>query len=119
MKNNRKNGLILSGGTAGFINGLFGAGGGMLLVPLLTHLTDLDDRQIFAQSIAIILPICLVSLTASAIQTPLPWKEALPYLFGSGIGGWLAARYGQRIPVLWLHRSLGLMILWGGIRYLC
>ena len=119
MNMNRRNGLIVAGSAAGFVNGLFGAGGGMILVPLLNRLTDLEDRQIFSQSIAIILPICLVSLTATAIQSPLPWGEALPYLLGSGIGGWLAARYGQRIPVLWLHRSLGLLILWGGIRYLC
>ena len=37
----------LAGLTAGAINGLFGAGGGMVLVPLLTWLTDLEDAEVF------------------------------------------------------------------------
>lgn len=119
MKKHKLTGLAAAGAGAGLINGLFGAGGGMILIPLLRLLTDLDDRDIFSVSIAIILPICLVSLGATAMHQPLPWVEALPYLLGSGAGGWLAARYGQRIPVLWLHKGLGVLILWGGIRYLC
>lgn len=119
MNRNNLKGLILAGSCAGIINGLFGAGGGMILVPLLHLLTDWNDRDIFSSSIAIILPICLVSLTATSLNDPLPWSEALPYLAGSAAGGILAARYGERIPTLWLHRGLGILILWGGIRYLC
>jgi len=44
--------------------------------------------------------------------------QALPYLIGSLIGGVGAGLWGKRIPVLWLHRILGVLILWGGIRYL-
>ena len=119
MKKHKLTGLIIAGAGAGVINGLFGAGGGMVLVPLLHQLTELEDRDIFSISIAIILPICLVSLTATAINQPLPLMDALPYLFGSGIGGWIAAKYGHQIPVKWLHRGLGILILWGGVRYLC
>ena len=119
MKIHKTAGMIIAGSGAGIVNGLFGAGGGMVLIPLLRYLTDLEDRQIFSMSVAIILPICLVSLGAAATGGPLPWSEALPYLIGSGIGGWLAARYGENIPVKWLHRSLGALILWGGVRYLC
>lgn len=119
MNKRKLMGLAVAGAGAGIVNGLFGAGGGMILVPLLHLLTDLEDRDIFSLSIVIILPICLVSLTATALHHPLPLADAFPYLIGSGIGGWLAARYGQRIPALWLHRGLGILILWGGIRYLC
>ena len=107
-----------AGFCAGAVTGLFGAGGGMVLVPLLTLLTDLDDKQIFPTSICIIAPICIVCLVQLAWEAPLPWKEAAPYLVGSAAGGFLSGKLGQRIPVLWLHRLLGLLILWGGIRYL-
>lgn len=112
-------GFHISGFVAGAVNGLFGAGGGMVLVPTLTGLTDLEEEQIFPSSVSIILPICLVSLSITTNQTGLPLRQALPYLLGGISGGILAAYAGNRIPVKWLHRILGIMILWGGIRYLC
>ena len=109
----------LAGAAAGAVNGLFGAGGGMVLVPLLTALTDIDDDAIFPASVSIILPICIVSLSFGAMSGVFAWKEAVPYLIGSAIGGIIAGSLGKKIPVKWLHRGLGLLILWGGVRYLC
>lgn len=115
--NNR--GILLAGALAGMVNGLFGAGGGMILVPLLTILTPLKEESVFPASISIILPVCLVSLTVTAFTGDIPWNQSVPWLLGSGAGGVLAGFWGQKIPVRWLHRGLGILILWGGIRYLC
>ncbi len=119
MIRRNKYGMIAAGGCAGLINGLFGGGGGMALVPLLCLLTDLGEREVFSASIAVILPICLVSLTITALSGTIPWSASLPYLIGSGAGGYLAALIGRHIPTRWLHRVLGILILWGGFRYLC
>ena len=110
--------LTAAGLCAGAVNGLFGAGGGMVLVPLLTLLTDLGDDEIFPASVSIILPICLVSLFLTAYQSGVPWGTALPYLIGSACGGVASGLWGKWISVKWLHRGLGILILWGGIRYL-
>ena len=112
-------GILISGAAAGAVNGLLGAGGGMVLVPLMTFLTDLKDDEIFPASISMILPICLVSLAVTAVNTGLPWDSAFPYLAGGTAGGLLSGLWGRKIPVTWLHRLLGVMVLWGGIRYLC
>ena len=110
-------GPALAGGAAGIVNGLFGAGGGMVLVPLLCMLTDLEDDQVFPASVSIILPVCLVSLAirfdAGAVADNNIW-----YLFASALGGILAGIFAKKIPTTWLHRALGILILWGGIRYL-
>ena len=121
MPVNRKKqtGFTIAGFCAGAINGLFGAGGGMVLVPLLTALTDLTDEELFPASISIILPICLVSLSYTALTAGISIQSAIPYLFGSAAGGVLAGIYGRKIPASWLHRALGMLILWGGFRYLC
>ena len=111
-------GLALAGIGAGAVNGLFGAGGGMILVPLLGLFTDMPDDEIFPSSISIILPICLVSLTVTAMGQGLAWAQALPYLIGSALGGVAAGLWGKKIPTVWLHRGLGILIIWGGIRYL-
>jgi uncharacterized membrane protein YfcA len=109
----------IAGALAGAITGLFGAGGGMVLVPLLTAVSELKESEVFPTSVSVILPICIVSLAICSGSTGLPFKEALPYLIGSTIGGLLAGFTGHKFPVKWLHKSLGLLILWGGIRYLC
>ena len=113
-----KSGLILAGIAAGAVNGIFGGGGGMVLVPLLTLMTSLPESAIFPASVCIILPICLTSLGITALTGKIPWCQALPYLIGSAGGGILAGLWGKKIPVKWLHRGLGILILWGGIRYL-
>ena len=109
---------VLAGGAAGAINGLFGAGGGMILVPILGSNSDFTTEEVFSSSIVIILPICIVSLIVNA-KGELPWSDAWPFLLGGVPGGLLAGILGRRIPTVWLHRFLGALILYGGIRYLC
>ena len=109
-------GLMAAGFAAGCVAGLFGGGGGMVLVPLLSMFSGLGEAAIFPASLSVMLPVCLTALILSGGGF---FREALPFLPGSLLGGWLAGRYGARIPVKWLHRILGILILWGGIRYLC
>lgn len=112
-------GMILAGIAAGAVNGLFGTGGGMILVPLLTGITDLEEQEIFPTSVSIILPICFISLFCSQNVQDLTFWGILPYLLGSTAGGILCGFFGKKIPVKWLHRFLGILVIWGGIRYLC
>lgn len=117
----KKNSILrtgIAGACAGTVTGLFGAGGGMILVPLLTWLTDLKDDDVFPASVSVILPICFISLGLTMSLNSLPWNILIPNLIGSTIGGILAGLLGRKIPTLWLHRLLGLLILWGGFRYL-
>ncbi len=118
-KNHFQFGAILAGLLAGIVNGIFGGAGGMVLIPALGLWTDAEPESLFPVSVAVMLPVCLLSLFLASRSGPLPWSEALPYLIGSTAGGILAGLFGRRIPTLWLHRIFGAMLLWGGIRYLC
>ena len=109
-------GAAAAGAGAGVANGLFGAGGGMVLVPALQKLTDVEEESLFPTSVVVILPLCLVSLTVYGLRGDLPWQTAWPYLVGSGLGGLAAGIFGRRIPTALLHRALGILIIWGGIR---
>lgn len=87
----------------------------MILVPFLTYLFKEDNNiNIFAYSVAVMLPICLASLTFSDQSFSL--QEVSPYLFGSVIGGISSGILAKKIPAQWLHRILGVLILIGGIR---
>ena len=55
----------LSGTAAGLVNGLFGGGGGMVLVPLLNGWCGLAGKQAFATCVAAILPLSAVSAAVS------------------------------------------------------
>ena len=118
MKQPKQAGMCIAGICAGIVNGLLGAGGGMLLVPLLTRFGHLEENQIFPASVSIILPICLVSLFFAWQASPPHWITVLPYLLGSAAGGLAAGLWGRKIPAIWLHRGLGILIIWGGIRYI-
>lgn len=107
----------LFGAAAGAVNGLFGAGGGMVLVPLLIR-GKLPDQAAFASSIAIILPLCLVSLFIYGRSGSVPWGPSLPYLAGGLVGGLLGGLVFRRVPPRILHRLFGAVILWGGLRLL-
>ena len=108
----------LCGAAAGFVNGFFGAGGGMVLVPLLIQLGKMEDKKAFSSSVCIILPLCLVSLGIYAAKGMLPLLDALPYLIGGTVGGWAGGRLFKGVRLPWLKRGFGALLIWGGLRCL-
>ena len=110
--------FALAGGLAGLCNGFFGGGGGMLLVPLLTRRCGLDQRRAFATSVAVILPLCVLSAGLYLLRGALDLAAALPYLAGGLAGGWLGGRIFARVNLSWLRRLFALLLLYGGVRSL-
>ena len=105
-----------SGALAGAVNGLFGTGGGILLVPLLLRAHKLPAQKAFATSLAIILPLSAVTLCVYLQQTPPDWQAAFPYLLGGAVGGFAAGKWLKRLPVIWLRRLFGALLIVAGIR---
>lgn len=116
--NNSRIRLKLAAILAGTLNGLFGGGGGMALLPLLSHEQALQGRPLFANSVAIMLPISLASIVTSLFSTPLPLKESIPYLAGGTLGAMLGGRFFDRVSPFWLKRLFALFLIYAGIRYL-
>ena len=116
MKHSVKIKYALTGGLAGLANGLFGAGGGLFLVPLLAGRARLPQRKAFATSVAVILPLSLVSAAIYFFKGSLDLNAVWPFLAGGFLGGLVSGRVFRRVPVKWLHRAFGLLILYGGVR---
>ena len=110
--------LRLSGAAAGLVNGCFGGGGGMVMVPLLTRWCGLEQKQALATCVGVILPFCVLSAAIYVLQGGFDWLMALPYLIGGGIGGALGGLLFQKVSALWLRRIFALFLLYGGVRYL-
>ena len=119
MDRKRRTGRALAAGAAaGLTNGLFGGGGGSVLVPLLTRLCGLDQRRAFATSVAVILPLCALSAALYLWKGGLDLGAALPYLLGGALGGWAGGKWFRGVKLPWLKRAFGLLRIYGGVRSL-
>ncbi len=78
--------LILGGVLVGFVNGFLGAGGGIIVVPLIRYLLKLDVKVSHATAIFVILPICVASGIVYIIKGFFDFSVALPVLIGSLVG---------------------------------
>lgn len=106
----------VAGGLAGMANGLFGGGGGSVLVPVLTGYCKLDQRKAFATSVAVILPLCVLSVAIYFFRGGLDIIAALPYLIGGALGGWAGGKWFKGMKIPWLKRAFGLLLIYGGVR---
>ena len=78
---------IGAGLAVGFINGFMGAGGGMILVPILTLLLKMNNKVAHSTAVFVIAPICLVSGITYIVKGVVDWKILLPVAIGTLIGG--------------------------------
>ncbi len=110
--------IYLAGALAGVINGLFGGGGGMVVLPLLSRGNTLTGRTLFATCVAIIFPICLISAAIAVWQGQVTLQAALPYLLGGLGGGLIGGATFEKVSVRWLKMIFALFLLYGGVKYL-
>jgi len=108
---------MATGILVGILNGLFGAGGGMVAVPLLRN-NGLEDRQAHATSIAVILPLSLVSVFLYLQSGHMQLDDIFPFLPGGILGAAAGGLLLNKIPVKWLRRIFGILIIYAAIRLL-
>ena len=95
---------ILTGSVAGIANGLFGGGGGMIVVPMLNYLLKYENKQSHATALLIILPLSIVSGLFYAIFGNFNVNSGLPtavgVVIGGAIGAFLLKKLSSRIIVV-------------------
>jgi len=118
VRENRKIALrcALSGACAGLINGFFGGGGGMALVPLLREWCGLEEKKAFATCVAVIAPVCAVSAALYIRRCGVDWALLWPYLAGGLLGGAVSGRTFGKVPPKALRKLFALFLLYGGVR---
>lgn len=83
---------------------------------MLTRVCGLDQRRAFATSVAVILPLCALSVVIYFMRGGLDFMAALPYLVGGTIGGWAGGKWFKGVQINWLKRAFGLLLIYGGVR---
>ena len=115
MKNWRAH---LAGGLAGLANGLFGGGGGMVFLPILSRGETLSPRKLYATCVGVIFPVCAVSAAVYLLRRGFALGEALPYLAGGAIGGFLGGRLYGKVPTTFLKWLFAAFLCYAGVKYL-
>ena len=82
---------IITGLIAGLVNGVFGGGGGMIVVPMLTNLLKCKQKLAHATAILIILPLSIVSGLFYAAFGDFNLRVGVPTGLGVIIGGIVGA----------------------------
>ncbi len=82
---------VILGLLIGFINGFFGGGGGMVVVPLLTKGYSLEQKEAQATAIAVMLPICFASAIIYMFNVKLDFYNLLSCAGGVTLGGTIGA----------------------------
>ncbi|WP_417561746.1 sulfite exporter TauE/SafE family protein [Microbacterium sp.] len=88
--------FIAIGLGAGLLSGLFGVGGGTVIVPMLTMLARFEHRLAAGTSLAAIVPVATVGVISYALHGSVAWIPALilaaAAVVGAQLGTWLLVR---------------------------
>ena len=97
--------IFAVGIVSGFLAGLFGIGGGTIIVPALVWV-GLSQRTAAATSVAAIIPTSISGVASYAMQGSVDWLAALllaaGMILGSQIGSWLLARLPE-LALRWVY----------------
>lgn len=106
---------VIGGALAGVANGLLGAGGGMLAVPSLMK-CGLDRKAAHRNSVAVILPLSVLSAAMYIKSGNVSFGDSLPYLPWGAVGAALGSLALKRLPENAVRRIFAAFMIFAGIR---
>lgn len=89
--------FVFIGLIAGLLSGLFGVGGGTVIVPLLVLMLSFDQRLAAGTSLAAIVPTASVGVISYALHGSVAWITALILAAGAVVGAQIGTRLLPRI----------------------
>ena len=111
---NIKNSII--GIFTGFVNGIFGSGGGTLLVPILNNIVKIEEHKSHSTALAIIVFLTTASSVIYISKGTYDISLTLKVAIGSIIGGILGAKLLSKVTGKFLRITFGLIMIIASIR---
>ena len=109
-----KNSLI--GIFTGFVNGVFGSGGGTLLVPILNNIVKIEEHKSHATALSIIIFLTSASSVIYVSRGTYDINLTLKVAIGSIMGGILGAKLLSKITGKVLRISFGTIMIIAALR---
>lgn len=107
---------IIIGVVTGFCNGLFGSGGGTIVVPFMEKFLNLDEHKSHATAISIILPLTIVSLFFYTKSGYFDLKLVLAASAGGVPGGLLGAVFLKKLKPKYIRIIFGIFMIAAAVR---
>ena len=107
--------IVAAGVVCGFLNGFFGAGGGTVAVPFLKKI-GLSEHEAHATSVAVILPITLVSAIFYILRGDALISDSLQFVYAGVVGAVVGAFVMRKISGVWLKRIFGAVVVFASVR---
>ncbi len=108
---------VFMGIAVGVVNGTFGAGGGMIAVPLLKR-NGLDQKAAQSNAIAVILPITIISAILYLLKGNVKITDSF-YFIPTGILGSVIATFAlEKFSNKFLQKIFSIFMIYAGIRLL-
>lgn len=118
MKKPKKIVVALFGALIGVINGFFGGGGGMIVVPLLNKLFGLEQKKAQATALFVILPISVASAILYLCFNSIDFVAGWPVIAGVVAGGVVGATLLNKLNNKWVKGIFVLFMFVGGVSML-
>jgi uncharacterized membrane protein YfcA len=90
--------IAVVGAFAGLLAGMFGVGGGILIVPGLVLAAGMNQRLAHGTSLAAVVPISMASLVSYAAHDNVDWNVAVWLAIGAVAGAVLGTRLLHSLP---------------------
>lgn len=103
--------LIAVGAVGGAFSGLFGVGGGVVIVPLLIILCGYGSRAATATSLAAIAVIAVVGTATHGVLGNVDWVAAILVGIPALLGVTLGVRLRARISAVTISRAFALLLV--------
>jgi uncharacterized membrane protein YfcA len=78
--------VVAAGTVVGFLTGLFGVGGGFVIVPALTLALKLPMPEAVGTSLLVIVINCIVALSTRLATTSIDWAVTMPFVVAAIVG---------------------------------
>lgn len=102
---------VVLGLVAGFLSGLFGVGGGILVVPVLVLALGMDQRLAHGTSLAAVLPIAVSAVAGFVAEDSVDWAVAAALASGAVVGTLVGTHWLHTLPVHTLAYAFGGILL--------
>lgn len=104
--------LLMIGLISGVASGLFGIGGGVLIVPALVYLAGFSQHAATGTSLAILLPpVGLAAVIEYYRHGNVDLKSAFIVAAALFVGGWLGAVIANHVEVSYLRLAFGIFVV--------